>query len=109
MKSLKDYLQKIAFKPYKENEKEIDVTLKNMAVSKNVDYDIFCQIMSAWKYRVWERPQLIVRDFINVADSNLLIYTLQTDSNVYIKNIDDDLIIAILKGHNCAPSLYFIP
>lgn len=42
MKALKDYLQKIAFKPYKDNEKEIDATLKNMAVSKNVDYDIFC-------------------------------------------------------------------
>lgn len=64
--------------------------------------------MKSWKYKIWERPRLVIRDFLFVADSNILIYTIEQDENVYIKNMRDNLIIAVLCGHSCAPSIYFV-
>ncbi len=64
--------------------------------------------MAGWKYKIWERPKLIVKDFIYVADANIIIYTIEDNQNIYIKNIHDNLIIAVLSGHNAAPSIYFI-
>lgn len=37
-----------------------------------------------------------------------MIYTIELDENVYIKNLKDNKIIGILSGHSCAPSIYFV-
>lgn len=80
-----------------------------MTVGKNVEYEGFCEIMAEWKYQIWERPRMIIKDFIYIADCSLLIYTVETDANVYIKNMNDNLIVAILSGHSNSPSIFFIP
>ena len=48
------------------NEKEIDAYLKDMCVGKNVTYEAIIEIVMIldWPYKIWERPRLIIRDFI---------------------------------------------
>jgi hypothetical protein len=64
--------------------------------------------MAAWNYKLWERPKLVLKDFICIADANLLVYTLEANENVYIKNMDDSRIVAVLTGHNDSPAISFI-
>ena len=66
MKALKDYLLKITQEVYLINQKEIDGYLKQMAVGKNVSYEAIYEIMMIikWPYQIWERPYLVVQDFI---------------------------------------------
>lgn len=81
-----------------------------MAVSKNIEYDNFCNIMdtAGWKYKIWESPCLIIRDFLDIEDCGLLVYTIEGHNSVFIKNIEDNRVVATVSGHNCTPSIFFI-
>jgi hypothetical protein len=79
-----------------------------VTAGKDIEYETFCEIMSNWHYKLWERPKLVVKDFICIADANLLVYTLDANPTVYIKNMTDSHIVAVLAGHNYSPIISFI-
>lgn len=63
--------------------------------------------MKAWKYDIWELPYFILRDFVYIEDCGLLIYTIEGHEQVYVKNVADGNVLAVMSGHNCTPSIYF--
>jgi len=82
-----------------------------MAVSKHVDYDKFIEIMSAWKYKIWERPYMVIRDHLFIRDlgeEGVILYVLEGYNDVFIKNVADGQIFTTLKGHSVTPAIYYI-
>ena len=65
--------------------------------------------MGDWEFAVWERPKLVVNDFIYIRDSQLVIYTVERSHSVFVRNLNDNKIIGILPGHSCVPVIAFVP
>jgi hypothetical protein len=59
-------------------------------------------------YKIWEKPYLVLRDYVVVEDCGLILYTIEGDFNVWVKNINDGVVVANLGGHNCTPTIHFI-
>jgi hypothetical protein len=55
--------------------------------------------------KIWEKPRLIVRDFLLVEKFDLLVYTLDDDKKIYVKNITNNRIIAKLEAHHSVPCI----
>jgi hypothetical protein len=97
---------KITQETYLIHEKRIDSYLKKLALAKNITYNSFLSIFTEWKYRLWEKPRLIVRDFIIVEKFGLIVYTIDDDLRIFVRTISkDSRIVAILQGHQAVPSI----
>ena len=52
---------------------------------------------------------MVVRDFIYISDSFLLIYTIEGSKNVFALNVLDNTIFAIFSSCTSTPIITFIP
>ena len=79
--------------------------LRSLVVGKDVSYEVVCEIMLNWKYAIWERPHILIRDFLYVEDSSLLFYVIEGQNCVYAKNFTDNKLISVLPDHDTTPCI----
>lgn len=82
--------------------------MKKLAISKHISYDSFVSIFTEWNYKIWEKPRQVVRDFVAVPKFSLLIYTLDNDCRIFIRNLcRESRVVAVLDGHQSVPCICF--
>ena len=77
-------------------------------MGRDVSYEAICEIMYEWNLAIWQKPHIMIRDFLYVEDSDLLFYVLEGYNSVFVKNFVDGQLVGILPNHDCTPCIEFI-